>query len=164
MQQSVKHPEKKMFWGCFSYYGVGRLQPVEGMMKSDHYIEIRSCILIPEMNKTFPDATAIFQHDHAPCHTKKVKTFLQTNQITVLDWPGNSLDLSPIENRWSSFLKMKLREKDCTTKPKHISAIPNTWYRDDSIDNHCKKHIDSMPKRIQKTHPKQTFSLLRIVN
>ena len=111
-----------MFWGCFSYYGVGRLQLVEGMMKCDQYIEILSRILIPEMNKTFPDATAIFQHDHAPCHTpKKVKTFLQTKQITVLNWPCNSLDLSPIENSWSSFVKMKLREKDCTTKQKHVS-------------------------------------------
>ena len=30
--QAVKHPAKKMFWGCFSFSGVGSLVPVDGMM------------------------------------------------------------------------------------------------------------------------------------
>ena len=34
IDQSVKHPVKKMFWGCFSYNGVGPLHPVEGIIRS----------------------------------------------------------------------------------------------------------------------------------
>ena len=34
INQRVKHPQKKMFWGCFSFYGIGSLHPVEGMMRS----------------------------------------------------------------------------------------------------------------------------------
>lgn len=149
IQQSVKHPEKKMFWGCFSYHGVGPLQPVDGMMRSDQYIDILSRRLVPEMRKTFPLATGIFQHDLAPCHTsKKVQTFFRQKKITVLDWPGNSPDLSPIENLWS-IIKTKLRAKDCTTQQKLICAIIDAWYRDSTIADHCQKLVDSMPKRIQ---------------
>ena len=41
----------------------------------------------------------IFIHDGAPCHQSKiVKQFLTENHIKILDWPGNSPDLSLIEN------------------------------------------------------------------
>ena len=40
IDQRVKHPQKKMFWGCFSFYGIGSLHPVEGMMRSQQYIEV----------------------------------------------------------------------------------------------------------------------------
>nr|XP_042906549.1 uncharacterized protein LOC122271000 [Parasteatoda tepidariorum] len=29
-----------MFWGCFGYNGVGPLQPIDGMMRSEQYITI----------------------------------------------------------------------------------------------------------------------------
>jgi len=44
----------------------------------------------------------IFQQDDAPCHTtKKCKKWFSENNTEVLDWPGNSRDLYPIENLWS---------------------------------------------------------------
>ena len=47
----------------------------------------------------------IFMHDGAPCHQLKIiKQFLTENHIKILDWPGNSPDLSLIENLW---FKMK---------------------------------------------------------
>ena len=40
-----------------------------------------------------------FMHNAALCHRSKlVSSFLQENQVKVLDWPGNSPDLSPKEN------------------------------------------------------------------
>ena len=45
--------------------------------------------------------TAIFQHDCAPCHVaKSVTQWLQDNSVKTLPWPGNSPDLSPIEDMW----------------------------------------------------------------
>ena len=52
IDQSVKHPQKKMFCGCFSYNGVGGLLPVEGMMNSDKFIDVLRRRLVPEMEKT----------------------------------------------------------------------------------------------------------------
>ena len=48
--------------------------------------------------------TLIFMHAGAPCHQSKiVKQFLTENHIKILDWPGNSPDLSLIENLWFKF-------------------------------------------------------------
>ena len=55
------------------------------------------------MERTFPNGGGIFQQDLAPCHTaKKVKKFLKENHMKVFDQPGNSPDLNPIENLWTS--------------------------------------------------------------
>ena len=40
IDQRVKHPQKKMFGGCFSFYGIGSLHPVEDRMRSQQYIEV----------------------------------------------------------------------------------------------------------------------------
>jgi transposase len=149
IDQYVKHPQKKMFWGCFSYYGVGRLQPIEGMMRSPQYIEVLRMKVIPELEKTYPDGTGILQQDLAPCHTSKmVKKFMTEQQIQVLDWPGNSPDVNPIENLWA-ICKSRLRGVDCTTTEKLIQALIQVWYRDPKISSDCSKLVDSMPNRVQ---------------
>ena len=99
IDQAVKHSPKKMFWGCFSYYKVGPLKPVEGMMNSAKYLDVLTKKVIPEMARKFPEGSGIFQQELAPCYTsRKVKNFINLNNISVLDWPGNSPDLNPIEN------------------------------------------------------------------
>jgi len=40
LNQQAKHPPQKMFWAYFSYKGVGSLFPVQGIMKSDQYVEV----------------------------------------------------------------------------------------------------------------------------
>ena len=138
-----------MFWGCFSYYGVGSLKPVEGMMNSEKYLHVLTKKIIPEMARKFPKASGIFQQDLAPCHTsRKVKTFINLNNILVLDWPGNSPDLNLIENLWS-IMKIHLLRRNCSTMVKLIEAIIDCWYRDPQIQENCKKLIYSMPKRVK---------------
>ena len=70
----VKHP-KKMFWGSFSFAGVGSLMPTEGMINSDKYIDVIENKVIPDMRRAFSDGGGIFQQDLAPFHLfTKVKT------------------------------------------------------------------------------------------
>lgn len=149
IEQHVKHPEKKMFWGCFSDDGPGTLHPVTGMMNSDAYIEVLQRKLIPEMQKQFPNGDGTFQQDLAPCHTsRKVQQFMKNNNINTMTWPGNSPDLNPIENLWG-IVKKKLRKHDCTTKTKLIEAILQTWFHDAEIKKMCSTLVHSMPNRVQ---------------
>lgn len=149
VSQFVKHPQKKMFWGCFSFFGPEALVPVEGMMNGDKYLEIVRSRVIPLLQKLYPDNSGIFQQDLAPCHTsKKVKTFFRQNGLKTLDWPGNSPDLNPIENLWS-ICKGRLRKMDCTTKDKMISALLKIWFRDENFKKQCQTLVDSMPRRVK---------------
>jgi len=149
IDQGVKHPPAKMFWGCFSKYGPGPLLAIDGMMNSDVYISVLRRKVIPELSKRFPNGDGVFQHDLAPCHTsRKVKDFMQDNSVTLLDWPGNSPDINPIENFWS-VIKSRLRNRDCTTKVKLIEAVINIWCHDPELLEMCAKLVDSMPKRLE---------------
>lgn len=150
LDQIVKHPEKKMFWGCFSYNGVGSLYVVDGMLRSEQYINILQRKVVPELKRHFPDGSGIFQQDLAPCHTSKmVKGFMAQNHMNVLEWPGHSPDLNPIENLWS-ICKNRLRGMDCTTKEKLVQSLIKIWYRDPRITRDCANLVDSMPNRVQK--------------
>ncbi len=58
--------------------------------------------MLPFTDQLFKDADFIFQQDLAPAHTaKSTKSWLNDHGVGVLDWPANSPDLNPIEQRFS---------------------------------------------------------------
>ena len=121
--QVSKHTPKKIFRDCFSFCGVGTLVPVDGMMNSGKYMDVIQRKIITHMRVTFRDGGGIFQHDLAPClESKKVKEFFMKQNVNVLEWPGNSPDLKPIENVWL-IVKYHWQKLDCTTMIKLIEAI-----------------------------------------
>jgi hypothetical protein len=81
--------------------------------------------LLPSMKK---HKGTFFLLDGAPCHTSKlVKNYLR---LSVMDWPGNSLDLNAIENCWS-YMKRKIKgNTDITSLPKLQEAIKRMWELD----------------------------------
>ena len=80
-------------------------------MNNKAYLQIIERKVCRELSDLHP--RAIFQQDSGPCHKTKMTTnCFKKMKITVLDWPGNSLDLNPIENLWSIVKKCQ-RKMDC---------------------------------------------------
>jgi hypothetical protein len=94
---NVKHSTSVMIWGCFSGNG-GRgslyFLPPKDTMNSERYMAMLEDKLFFWMK--LHRATHFLQ-DGAPCHTsKRVMKYLKENNVSVLDWPGNSPDLNPV--------------------------------------------------------------------
>ena len=111
-------------------------------MNADKHIEVIWGKVVRDMERIFPNGGGIFQQDLAPCHTaKKVKKFLKENHMKVFDQPGNSPDLNPIENLWTSknsALKKWLNNPNeahqccnwCVVpRPKIVRTSKNSWDR-----------------------------------
>ena len=139
-----------MFWGSFSYQGVGSLVPIEGIMNAKKYIKLIKQTIVKDMQEAFPNNDGKFQQDLAPCHrAKTVQSEFTNNDIDLLFWPGNSPDLNPIENLWS-ILKAEQKKRDSGTKDKLKEIVIDLWFNHPNITKHCKKLVESMPTRIQK--------------
>lgn len=118
--------------------------PKNETMKASNYINVLDEHLLMFFHIHQCD---YFMHDGAPTHKAKAVTkFLKDRNINILDWPGNSPDLNPIENAWS-VMKNKLQE----TRPSNISdlkeALKTLWVTMDP--SYFASLAESMPKRLQ---------------
>uniref|UniRef100_A0AAQ6AHM7 Tc1-like transposase DDE domain-containing protein n=1 Tax=Amphiprion ocellaris TaxID=80972 RepID=A0AAQ6AHM7_AMPOC len=82
----------------------------------------------------------MFQQDNSLCHTSRAgRTWLQELSIQVLEWPAQSLDMSPIENLWWSVSKHKkknLEELKSVIQEEWDKITPQQWYPKTS-SHHC---------------------------
>lgn len=144
---TVKHCPKVMVWGSFSGMGRGSLYfvPKGKTVNSELYLDI----LQSKVQLTMQiHGCSTFQQDSAPAHTSRVvKLWLQRNRIEVLEWPGNSPDLNPIENLWM-LLKRKVNSHHATSMQELMYFIKRAWCRDITPEL-CQRLVASMPKRVK---------------
>ncbi|CAG4946588.1 unnamed protein product [Parnassius apollo] len=93
--------------------------------------------MLPQVQEWFPNGEFTSMHDSAPCHkAKKLTTFLNAQKVKVLDWPGNSPDLNPIENLWQK-MKREISRELITNKRKLIERLIDVWHKSESIKINC---------------------------
>ena len=145
---TVKHPESVMVWGCFSGVG-GRgglfFLPKKVTMRQGNYRECLEEKMIPRFKA---QGLTHFLQDSAPCHkAKSVMNFLRDEEIPLIDWPGNSPDLNPIENCWN-WMKDQIKDFKCTSRQNLINEIIRIWCLLVTPE-YCATLARSMPNHIQ---------------
>ena len=164
---TVKHPLKIQVWGLMSFRALSELHvlPEKQMVTGAYYVdEVLEKSLLPTLKRTgetgstlqrklLPDMSmAIFQQDGAPAHTSKVAIKWLENNLNSFwgkgVWPGNSPDLSPIENLWAIVQEELKKLPDATDRETLIKNVKTAWANisPDILDN----LICCMPERIKK--------------
>ena len=117
-------------------------------MKKEQYLDILQHRALPQADDWFEGCHWVFQQDLAPCHTAGVgKDFFRESKMTVLEWPGNSPDLNPIENLWA-ILKCNFKKRGIRTKNEAIRWMLDAAHHAEDVKEICSNLVDSMPSRI----------------
>lgn len=156
VKSTIKHGGGSiMIWSAISAAGTGWLCKIDGTLDSQLYLEILKDELELTINHTAEALSLrrdqlVFQHDNDPKHTAHaVREYLRERDYEVLEWPGHSPDLNPIEHMWA-LLKRKLNEYE--SPPKGVrelyERVVDIWYNNITRED-CLRVIDSMPDRIE---------------
>ena len=77
--------------------GTGSLVRLHGRINAIVYKKILKKHVVPYLRSAIKRG-AVFMQDNTPCHTgMSVKTFFSEEDVTVMVWPTQSLDINPIE-------------------------------------------------------------------
>lgn len=142
---TVKHGGGSvMVWGCFSWYGVGPLHRIEGIMDAVKYKDILENVMLPYA-KGKKVRGWIFQQDNDPKHTSNLlKQWFLKKKIRLMDWPSQSPDLNPIEHLWDE-LGRRVGARTHRNKDELFADLQGEW--NNIPDDVIHKLIESMPRR-----------------
>ena len=144
--ETVKQPLKVMFWGMMSFRGLSDLHvvPRGQTINAEYYVEeVLKKTATPAMHrqeaagppcrtKLLPNMSqAIFQQDGAPPHrATKTQEWCRCNFPGFWEkevWPGNSPDLSPIENLWAIVQESIIKMAPATSEKTLIRNVRTAW-------------------------------------
>ena len=133
-----------MVWGAIGFNVKSQLVLVEGTMTARQYVDrVLNPVVVPMMANI---ANGMFQQDNARVHIARISREA-LHDITTLEWPTRSPDLSPIEHVWDMMgRQLANRPQPPTTLEQLTRAVQQAWA---TIPQEAIQGlIDSMPRRI----------------
>ncbi|MDF4981198.1 transposase, partial [Vibrio parahaemolyticus] len=140
-----------MVWEIFIWHTLDPLVPTEHYLNTTAYLSIVAERVHPFMTTVYPSSDGYFQQDNAPCHKAHIisNCFLEhDNEFTVLQWPPQSPDLSPVEHLWDVVQReIHIMDVQPTNLQQLPDAIMSIWTK---ISEECFQHlVESLPRRIK---------------
>lgn len=135
-------------WAAIGYRGASLLKVVNGNLnllayqqQILHDIEAVGRKLAPR-NRTW-----VFMHDNAPAHNStSTRQFLAQKGVKILEWPGNSPDLNPIENMWGKVQSLLPRSLP-RSQEDFLDQVRLAWKRIPL--SYIRALMRSMPQRVR---------------
>ncbi|GBN21764.1 Transposable element Tc3 transposase [Araneus ventricosus] len=118
-----------MVWAAFSFNGQVGLALLNGRQNFPKYIETLENHLMP-FAEDIGGRNWKYQQDAAAIHASNAtKNYLNSKNVTVLEWPPMSPDLNPIENVWG-IMSRKVYENGGQFYSVNAlkTAIESIWY------------------------------------
>ncbi|ORD99769.1 TCB2 [Hepatospora eriocheir] len=98
-------------------------------MTASYYTKILNRNLFKSVDELSISGNYIFQQDNDPKYKAALTNeFFDKNNIELLNWPSQSLDMNPIENLWH-YLKIQVHKR----KPKNLKELEefvvDEWFK-----------------------------------
>ena len=130
IQNAPKHAVQVHAWGAMGWAGVGPLKRVQGNLNAEAYQDQilddlpETCgVLAPRLRGW------LFLQDNAPAHNAlTTRAYLSAKHVRLVEWPGNSPDLNPIEHLWA-FVQHRLPRN----LPRNVNEFGNSFDRRGSV-------------------------------
>ena len=132
---------------CFLWKGVGAFHQIKEIVAKEKYRQKLIRQMRPSARQLHGD-NFIFQRDNDPKHTAHIgKNYLRNQQIEMLEWPPQSLDLNPMEHLWAE-LNRKLNKRTCQKEEELFQCLKQAW--ENLSKDYLRKLVENMPRRCRK--------------
>jgi transposase len=135
-----------MYWGFITWDGTGVLIRCSNRMTATEYCEKleQSCIQVATS-----EFDQIIMDDNAPIHRSRlVKSWMEDNSVTSLQWPPYSPDLNPIEDLWAYIKNTINRNPHPPTSVEMLdAAVQEIW--ENTRVSFIQRLYNSIPQRIR---------------
>ena len=142
-----------ILWGSFGgSFGNGRLGDIYFVQKNEKMnAQMSTNVLQKHLHRSMAKTgCSVFMQDGAPCHkAKSVMKWLDDQDVSVLEWVGQSPDANPIENAWTK-LKSIIRKYPAASNLDELTKnIKRGWKELGRDTDYLERLTNSMTNRVQ---------------